>query len=87
MASEHDGKIDLLLTDVVMPRMPGKELAERLVTIRPDVRVLYMSGYAMPTLGPSGTLEPGVNLLDKPFTEAGLLAKIHEIMDTTQPAR
>ena len=54
--------------------MRGSALgAERLVGIKPGVRVLYMSGYAMPTLGPTGTLEPGVDLVDKPFTESALL--------------
>jgi PAS domain S-box-containing protein len=75
-AKHFRGPIDLLLTDVVMPRMQGNELAVRLVAVRPDVRVLYMSGYARPILGDNGTLEDGVMLVEKPFTEPVLLAKV-----------
>ena len=75
-AKNYAGTIDLLLTDVVMPRMQGNELAVRLATLRPGVRVLYMSGYAQPILGVDGTLEDGVLLVEKPFTEAVLLASV-----------
>jgi PAS domain S-box-containing protein len=80
-AQAHAGQIDLLLTDVVMPKMPGKELAERLAGIRPGLRVLYMSGYAQPSLSPSGGLEPGVVLIKKPFTEPVLLARVREVLE------
>jgi CheY-like chemotaxis protein len=72
----YAGTIDLLLTDVVMPRMQGDELAVRLAAVRPGVRVLYMSGYAEPILGDDGTLGEGVLLLEKPFTEHALIAKV-----------
>jgi CheY-like chemotaxis protein len=75
-AKNFAGTIDLLLTDVVMPRMQGNELAVRLAALRPGVRVLYMSGYAEPILGSDGTLEEGVLLLEKPFTEPVLLARV-----------
>jgi CheY-like chemotaxis protein len=81
IAEEYPGEIDLLLSDVVMPQMQGKEVAERVCTLRPKTRVLYMSGYAMPTLAPSGTLDPGVVVLEKPFTEPQLLAKIRDVLD------
>jgi PAS domain S-box-containing protein len=81
IAEEYPGEIDLLLSDVVMPQMQGKEVAERVSTLRPTIRVLYMSGYAMPTLAPSGTLDPGVVVLEKPFTEPQLLAKIRDVMN------
>ncbi|SDY90110.1 PAS domain S-box-containing protein [Micromonospora pattaloongensis] len=68
---------DLLLTDVVMPHMSGRELAERLRLHRPDLRVLFMSGYSQEVLGPGKALDEGVTLLAKPFTEAALLAKVH----------
>jgi two-component system, cell cycle sensor histidine kinase and response regulator CckA len=81
LASLHEGVIDLLVSDVVMPGMLGKELAERLVDVRPDTRVLYMSGYAQPVLASQGTLDPGVALLEKPFTAADLLGAVRRRLD------
>ena len=81
LAALHDGIIDLLVSDVVMPGMLGKELAEKLVGIRPDTRVLYMSGYAQPVLASQGTLDPGVVLLEKPFTAADLLGAVRDRLD------
>jgi PAS domain S-box-containing protein len=80
IAMEHAGAIDLLLTDVVMPQMLGREVAERVSTIRPGIPVLYMSGYARPVLASRGTLEDDVALLEKPFTEAALLTMVHELL-------
>jgi PAS domain S-box-containing protein len=79
--------IQLLLTDVVMPEMLGKELAEQVASLRPGVRILFMSGFAQPVLGPTGTLGPDVALLEKPFTEAALLAMVRSVIDATEPAR
>jgi PAS domain S-box-containing protein len=79
-ASTHQGEIDLLLTDVIMPQMLGKEAAERIRRIRPYIRVLYMSGYAQPVLASQGRLDPNVTLLDKPFTERELLDKVHTVL-------
>ena len=81
LAALHEGAIDLLVSDVVMPGMLGKELAERLVHERPDTRVLYMSGYAQPVLAAQGTLDPGVALLEKPFTAADLLSAVRRRLD------
>ena len=81
LAALHEGAIDLLVSDVVMPGMLGKELAERLVDVRPDTRVLYMSGYAQPVLASQGTLDPGVALLEKPFTAADLLSAVRRRLD------
>jgi PAS domain S-box-containing protein len=80
VASTYQGEIDLLLTDVIMPRMLGKEAAERIRRARPHIRVLYMSGYAQPVLASQGRLEPNVTLLDKPFTERDLLDKVHAVL-------
>ncbi|MGH9016217.1 MAG: ATP-binding protein [Acidimicrobiales bacterium] len=81
IAEEHREEITLLLTDVVMPHMLGKEVAERVRTIRPSVRVVYMSGYAQPVLASQGTLDPGVILVGKPFSEESLVAKVREAID------
>jgi hypothetical protein len=77
----HSGAIELLLTDVVMPKMLGKEVAERVRALRPDVRVLYMSGYAQPVLASRGTLDPGVTLVAKPFSEPSLITTVREVLD------
>jgi len=81
LAARHEGAIDLLVSDVVMPGMLGKELADRLTGVRPDTRVLYMSGYAQPVLHSQGTLDPGVSLLEKPFTAGDLLAAVRRRLD------
>jgi PAS domain S-box-containing protein len=82
LAREHKGTIDLLISDVVMPHMLGKDVAEQVVAIRPTVRVLYMSGYAEPILTSRGTIEPGVTLIEKPFSGPVLLEKVREVLDT-----
>ena len=81
VAAEHDGDIHLLVSDVVMPGMLGKELAERLVEARPGTPVLFMSGYAHPVLASQGTLDPGVALLEKPFTAGDLLTAVRRRLD------
>jgi PAS domain S-box-containing protein len=81
LASRHDGEIDLLITDVVMPRMLGKDVAERIRALRPEMKVLFISGYARPALASSGTLEPGVTLLEKPFSESVLLEAVRQVLD------
>jgi CheY-like chemotaxis protein len=81
LAARHEGAIDLLLSDVVMPGMLGKDLAERLVAVRPETPVLYMSGYAQPVLASQGTLDPGVVLLEKPFTAGDLLRAVRNRLD------
>ncbi len=79
-AERHDGVIDLLLTDVIMPQMPGPQLAERLSSVRPGVRVLYMSGFAHPILDSTETLAAGVALIEKPFSGPALLGKVSEVL-------
>jgi len=79
-ARSHRGSIHLLLTDVIMPHMLGKEVAETITAGRPDLRVLYMSGSAQPLLAAQGRLDPNVTLLNKPFTETELLAKVSDVL-------
>ncbi|MCU1344601.1 MAG: sensor hybrid histidine kinase [Acidimicrobiia bacterium] len=81
VVSRFAGPIDLLLTDVVMPRMQGKELSARLLALRPSMAVLFMSGYAHPVLAVQGTLETGVTLVEKPFTENMLLQAVADVLD------
>jgi two-component system cell cycle sensor histidine kinase/response regulator CckA len=81
IGERHRGPIDLLLTDVVMPQMLGKELAARLVESRPDTPVLFMSGYARPVLASHGTLDTNVVLLEKPFTRTDLLRTVRQRLD------
>ncbi|GEM_PF-1951450 len=80
-ARAHELKIDLLLTDLVMPRMNGKELAEAILEIRPELRIIYMSGYAPDYLMPDPGLISEVNFLEKPFSPAILLLKIRTALD------
>jgi PAS domain S-box-containing protein len=77
----HPGKIHLLLTDVVMPGASGKELASRLTMIRPEMLVLYMSGYTDSVVMKQGVEEGSVNFIAKPFTPAGLGQKVREVLD------
>ena len=74
-ADLHSGSIHLLLTDVVMPGINGRVLAERLVTKRPTIKVLFMSGYTDSFVAVHGVLDPGMALLNKPFTEEELMRK------------
>jgi PAS domain S-box-containing protein len=78
---EHEGPIHLLVTDVVMPKMNGRELAERLQSLRPEVKVIYMSGYTDNAIAHHGVLEQGVNFIEKPFTPKGLARKVREVLD------
>jgi two-component system, cell cycle sensor histidine kinase and response regulator CckA len=83
---EDDEVVHLLLTDVIMPHMLGKELAVRVTELRPSIRVLYMSGYAQPVLASQGTLDPGVTLVEKPFSEQALLERIRQVLDAGKSA-
>jgi len=81
LATQHAGPIDLLVTDVVMPEMSGRELVHRLAEQRPQTRVLYMSGYADEAIERHGVLDPGTAFIQKPFTPAGLARKVREVLD------
>jgi PAS domain S-box-containing protein len=76
------GNFDVLLTDVVMPGMQGKEVADRVGALAPGIRVLFMSGYTEGLLSTQGVLAPGVSLIEKPFSKAALLAKLLEVLTT-----
>ncbi|MEI8255097.1 MAG: PAS domain S-box protein [Deltaproteobacteria bacterium] len=79
---QHVGDIRLLLTDVVMPKMNGRTLAEQLTRVRPTVKVLYMSGYIDDAILHHGVLDSGTHFLSKPFTAAVLARKVREVLDS-----
>ena len=87
IAASYTGDIDVLLTDVVMPQMLGREAAERIRALRPGVTVLFMSGYARGVLDPQGVVEAGANLIQKPFSEAELLATLRHTIASATPHR
>jgi CheY-like chemotaxis protein len=81
VAGEFPGRIHLLLTDVVMPGMNGRVLGEHLLEKRPEMKVLYMSGYTDSFIAGHGVLEDGTHLLHKPFTEEVLISKVSEVLE------
>ncbi|HYM07420.1 MAG TPA: ATP-binding protein [Terriglobales bacterium] len=85
ISQAHKGPIHLLLTDVIMPGMNGRELANQVSPTRPEMRVLYMSGYTENHIGHNGTLDQGITLLQKPFTLPALKSKVREMLDTPLP--
>jgi signal transduction histidine kinase/ligand-binding sensor domain-containing protein/CheY-like chemotaxis protein len=81
LAREHHAEIQLVLTDVVMPKMGGRELVEQLRKARPAIRVLYMSGYTAASIDEQDVVEPGTAFLRKPFALAEMLGKVREVLD------
>ena len=87
VAAQNPGPIHLLLTDVVMPGINGRVLAERLAPRHPAMKVLYMSGYTDSFIAGHGVLEEGIHLLHKPFTEEALMRKVREVLDAGRDAK
>lgn len=77
---QHEGKIHLVLTDVVMPKMSGKELSDRLAKISPNLKVLFMSGYTDNAIVHHGILDEGTHFIAKPFTSSSLLEKVRSVL-------
>jgi CheY-like chemotaxis protein len=83
MCREYTEPIHLLLTDVVMPGMSGRELAEHVTRLRPDIKILYMSGYTDNAIVHHGLLEPDINFLQKPFSTTALSHQVRQVLDET----
>ena len=81
VSEAHEGPIHLMLTDVVMPGMNGRETAERIQSMRPEIKVIYMSGYPDDRISDRGVLASGTNFLDKPFSPESLVRKIRKVLD------
>ncbi len=86
MSARHNGPIHLLLTDVVMPGMSGRRVAEHLAPLRPNMKVLYMSGYTDDLVFRNGVLELGAAFIQKPFTPSSLARKVRGVLDEQKPA-
>ena len=78
----HTGKIHLLMTDVIMPEMNGRDLARKLILVYPDLKCLFMSGYTSNVIANHGVLDEGVQFIQKPFSEEDLAAKVREVLDS-----
>ena len=81
LARTHIGEIHVLMTDVVMPEMNGRELADRIAAIRPDIKCLFMSGYTSNAIVHRGVLDEGVSFIQKPFSMKDLAAKVREVLE------
>ncbi len=81
ISKEHERPIDLMITDVVMPKMSGKETAERMQSLYPQMKVIYMSGYTDDAIARHRVLEPGLNFLEKPFSPKVLARKVRNVLD------
>ena len=80
MARKHSGTIHLLMTDVVMPQINGKDLAEQVLKIRSETRTLFMSGYTANAIAHHGILDEGVHFIEKPFMADSLARKLREVL-------
>jgi CheY-like chemotaxis protein len=81
ICAHYEERIHLLLTDVIMPEMNGRDLANRLTAVRPEVKVLYMSGYTDDVIAHHGVLDEGTEFIQKPFTPDVLARKVREVLD------
>jgi len=85
LAREHGNKINLLLTDVVMPEMNGRDLAGHLSALYPDIKLLFMSGYTADIIAHKGVLDEGAAFIQKPFSKVELAVKVRGVLDRVAP--
>jgi DNA-binding NtrC family response regulator len=81
LATEHAGDIHLLITDVVMPEMNGRDLAKNILSLYPGMKCLFMSGYTADVIAHHGVLDEGVNFIQKPFSREDLTVQVREVLD------
>lgn len=81
IAQEFNGEIDLLISDVIMPEMNGRDLADKIILIHPKLKILFMSGYTADLIAPHGILDEGVNFIEKPFSRDNLNIKVRDVLD------
>lgn len=81
ICEKYPGDIHLLVTDVVMPKMNGRELQERISGLRPGIRTLYMSGYTADIIARRGVIDEGINFIGKPFSLQSLVEKVREVLN------
>jgi response regulator RpfG family c-di-GMP phosphodiesterase len=81
LSEEHSGKIHLLMTDVVMPEMNGRDLAKNLLALNPQLKCLFTSGYTANVIAHHGVLDEGVHFIQKPFSRKDLATKVREVLD------
>jgi YesN/AraC family two-component response regulator len=84
IAQTYEGEIDLLITDVVMPETNGRDLANKVLAMRPGTKCLFMSGYSADVIAQHGILEPDINFIEKPFSLQDFTAIVKELLDTKQ---
>ena len=82
LLAQHTGRVDLLLTDVIMPEISGKELSQQATALSPGLKTLFMSGYTDETITQHGVLDPGVAFLQKPFSPMALARKVRAVLDS-----
>lgn len=83
IAERQAGQIDLLLTDIIMPGLSGPDLAQRIIRLKPTIKVLYVSGFSNPAAFANGAMSPRICFLPKPFTPHVLAAKVRECLDAS----
>ena len=81
LAKEHTGEIHLLVTDVIMPEMNGRELSEQLQSLSPDLKCIFMSGYTANAIAHHGVLDEGVHFIQKPFSKRDLATIVRKVLD------
>ncbi|MCX5884198.1 MAG: response regulator, partial [Deltaproteobacteria bacterium] len=84
ISESYSSRIDLLMTDVVMPEMNGRDLAEKLLHLYPNLKCLYMSGYTANAIAHHGVLDKGVHFIPKPFSKMDLATKLREVLEDTK---